>query len=396
MNDLFPTEMSRIFPEPWRLEDVRDLPQTPEQESNWSPSFPSGENASIEMPQMVVSPPNPNRAAPVIDPEGTHSPRVVGFSPVMARSGLGLTVSSLYNRYEQENGVIKSTKRKDFYCATVWFPFFLREYHSEMSQFRRFLFSLHVYSSFVFVAIAGNLFSVLVFGELVGEISCQPVQITNLHWLASWMASVLFILSLFTEFKLSMEPLLFWWRIVQFGDWEFKISKNDDTSIELVKVSAPKWNSILRLVVVGGTQIISSLVVLIVGLLTIQSSTNFRDLVKDCLALIWISQIDEIVFQFLFLFNSYFKSLWRDEIFEETVYLYRSESIKRESRPKHMTSIKHAFTSLYGVGLLVLLFGIASQLVIQYAHCRDTPTRTPMGEPNSPSLVAPPLTPANS
>ena len=314
-------------------------------------------------------------------PKRTQSPTVVEEQTITAknlketqRSRRSFTIhNSIYDRYIQEDGILKSTHRKDFYCATILFPFFLQAYYPEFGLVRQYLLSLLVYSYFIFVSIAVNIFTILVFFELSQDFKC--VKEDSFMVFAGLIASALFVLSLVPEFRLSVEPLLFWWRVVKFGKWEY-IIKKEDTSVELISVRAPAFNCISRLLVVGGVQVISNSVLFVVGLLAIQQASTLRDLVKDCLAFIWVSQIDEIIFQYLFLYNSYFKNLWRDEIFEETVYVYRDTSFKKRRSSFFAIVLKNIASSLLGIATVVIVFRLVSQAIIRYNYCQITVTRT--------------------
>jgi len=300
--------------------------------------------------------------------------RIGSGRPGTASSNFGqLTNGGLSNRYEKEDEYLKFNLRRDFYCATIWFPYFLHEYYPDLHIVRQLLFSILVYSNFIFLALTCNFFTILVARELfdgyTGICNDNNYFQYKLNPLAVITASILFVLNLISEFKLSIEPLVFWWRLVSFGPWEFDTVKNPDTSVELLKVASPGWNCYLRLIIIGLTQIVSNMILFIVGLATIYNSSSYLDLVKDCLSLIWVNQIDEIIFQYLFLNNSYFRNLWRDTIFEETTFVYHDPKIRHSKRGFCFKLFTNLLSSLVGVTILVMCIHFLLTLSSQYFFC---------------------------
>ena len=300
--------------------------------------------------------------------------------PVTASRSIVTETAS--RRYLKEDHWLKSSLRKDFYCATVWFPFFLHAYYPDFNRWQKWWFSFSVYSFFLFTAVTCNLFTILVGWELMNYFTqgthCESNRVNPA---VTVLATSLYIFSLLSEYRLSMEPLFFWWRIVGDGDWEFILQPNGDSTVELIKVTAPRWNCYLRFIIVGVVQTVSNLILLIVGLLTIQYATSYFELVGGCLSFIWLSQIDEYLYQYLFLYDNNFRSLWRDTIFEETVFIYYDKNYHPKQPNQFINLIKIFFTSVYGVALIATGFMYLSKYILEQLYCKKGGTPLPPLEP---------------
>ena len=121
--------------------------------------------------------------------------------------------------------------------------------------------------------------------------------------------------------------MLFWWNIIKYDKWNFEYKKTDEGIVEIKNISSPKWNTRIRFCILIISQFCVYVILMISALLYIFTITNIVDIIKDSLAFVFILQIDEYIFTYNLSTNSYFKKIWKDDVYENTTYIYKKYGI---------------------------------------------------------------------
>jgi hypothetical protein len=173
---------------------------------------------------------------------------------------------------------------------------------------------------------------------------------------------MLFFIHLINGFYESYRPSYFWWRTIIFGEWNFEINKEGE-NVKISKLIAPKWNVLLRISIVFGIQFLTKLILFLAGLFLILNNGEIIEIIKDCLAMVFIMENDEAIFAYMHYRNSDFKKLWEDCNWQESILVSHIKKCTNQHSIKYKW--KHFRGSMF-LPLFIILFGIGIIKLIEF------------------------------
>ncbi len=264
---------------------------------------------------------------------------------------------------------LKSVLKGDLFSVVIWLPFIIQKIEHKMSKFNKFFLLTNIYIFYLFMVIGSFSLSCMITYSVITKTKFQYLWEFDIQRIITFIiASIILILSVGSEIVASLQPVLFWWRIISFEKWNFKYETITENHIHIQDISAPFWNTIIRFFIVITSQILVYLFLLISALGYIYASSNVIDIIKDSLAFVFILQIDEIIFQYLLSVNIYFKKIWLSDI-------TLTFAICKKNKKYYLFNM--FITSIFSIFTVIFIFSlIINKIVInfQFGNLTHTPT----------------------
>ena len=257
--------------------------------------------------------------------------------------------------------LLKCVRKGDLFNAVLWVPFIVEKCKTRLtkSNINTLLFTIYLHC--VFLVISTITLSILIIITTVSKYKCNRITNFDLDRVVCYiLTSIVLIMSIICEIRSSMSPLLFWWKIVKYSDWDFKCKKKDNI-IEIINISAPKINVILRFIIILTSQILTYFCLLLSALIYIFNSDDIIEITKDSLAFIFILQLDEIIFNYMISVNPYFYKIWGEDANEST-YVYKT---KKEIKNTNYI-VKMLSTTIFSLLLISFIVSISFSEVVHY------------------------------
>jgi len=222
----------------------------------------------------------------------------------------------------------KSIRKQDMFSASVWIPYIIHRYDSSLSKCNKYMLLFNIYSWCMFLIIASLILSNMIAYKTIARYKYEHIWDFNLERMICFViSSTILVMTIISEIKSSLMPLLFWWNIIKYGEWDFECYEKDNET-EITSISSPKWNTIIRFSILLTSQFLTYIILMLSGLVYLYTITDIIEIIVNSLMFVFILQFDEYIFSFILSTNQYFKKLWQDEAHEDTVYVFYKRNIQ--------------------------------------------------------------------
>lgn len=229
------------------------------------------------------------------------------ISPIPRRSSL-----SFDNDYENN---IKCELKNDIFNAVLFVPYLLIN-DTKLSDKQKYSILTTLYINFIIIVpmtlILPNFTSYYLLNQLIKKE--KSIFSLDYNIIIIITTSVIFLIYIINQFYNSFKPTLFWKKNVVYSDiWSFNCVNVSGNAVKIMYMSSPQWNTRIRFISVCIIQILIKISLIFAGLLIlITDRENYIDTIKDCLAIIFIMDTDEAVFQYYLNLNSNLKQIWKN------------------------------------------------------------------------------------